>query len=106
MRPLENSDLTPNYITLHRLNKGWCAANSSKGVEQIPSPRPPIDSDQVSRLLQATIRSPSFQGTNALKKLRSLASENEGNRRCIAASGSSHVLASLINPSCCEEKEN
>lgn len=105
MQPLENFDLIPNHM-LRRLIKGWCVANSSKGVEQIPTPRPPINSDQVSKLLQVALRSPSFQAINALKKLRSFAREREGNRRCIAASGSSHVLASLINSYCCEENDN
>lgn len=105
MQPLENLDLTPNH-TLRRLIKGWCFANRSKGVEQIPTPRPPIDSDLVSKLLQAAVRSPSFKGINALKKLRSLAQASEVNRQCIAASGSSLVLASLISSYSCEENDN
>ena len=84
----------------------WCIVNSSKGVEQIPTSRPPIDSDQVSKLLEAARRSPSIKGINALKKLRSLVQESEGNRRCIAESSSSLVLASLFNSSCCQEKDN
>lgn len=105
MQQLENFDLTPNHM-LRRLIKGWCVANSSKGVEQIPTPRPPIDSDQVSELLEAALRSPWLEGINALKKLRSLARESEANRQCIAAFGSSHALASLINCYCCEENGN
>jgi len=105
MLPLDNFDLTPNH-TLRRLIKGRCVANNSKGVEQIPSPRPPIDSDHVCKLLEAALRSPSFQGINALKKLRSLARDSEVNRRCMVASGSSLVLASLIKLSFCEEKDN
>jgi hypothetical protein len=105
MQLLENFDLIPNH-TLRRLIKGWCVANSSKGVEQIPTPRPPIDSDQVSMLLESALRSPSLEGINALKKLRSIARESEGNRRSIAASGSSQVLASLMNSYCCEENDN
>lgn len=105
MQPLESFDLTPNH-TLRRLIKGWCVANSSKGVEQISSPRPPIDSHLVSKLLQAAVRSPTFKGINALKKLRSLAQASEGNRQCIAAAGSSLVLASLISSYSCEEKDN
>ena len=105
MQRLENFDLIPNH-TLRRLIKGWCVANSSKGVEKIPTPWPPIDVDQVSMLLESALRSPSFEGINALKKLRSIARESDGNRRCIAASGSSHVLASLMNSYCSEEIDN
>lgn len=105
MQPLENFDLTPNH-TLRRLIKGWCLANSSKGVEQITTPRAPVDSDQISALLEAALRSPAVERISALKKLRSIARESEGNRRCMAAAGSSIVLASLINSSCCDDSEN
>lgn len=105
MQPLQNFDLTPNHM-LRRLIKGWCVANSSNGVEEIPSPRPPVDSNEVSKLLQAALKSPSFDGINALKKLRCFAQESHANRRCIAGFAASHVLVSLINSSCCEEIDN
>lgn len=104
MQLLENFDLIPNH-TLGRLINGWCVANISNGVEQIPKPSPPVESDEVANLLQAAIRSPSFEGINALKKLRCSARESEANRRCIAACGSSLVLASLIKLPCCEEND-
>jgi len=57
-------------------------------------------------LLESALRSPSFEGINALKKLRSIVREREGNRWCITVSGSSHILASLMNSYYSEENDN
>eukprot|EP01018_Ginkgo_biloba_P032342 Gb_17119 [translate_table: standard] len=94
MQLLQNLEVTPNH-TLRRLIQGWCVVNSSKGIDRIPTPKPPIDSLQVSKLLQ-DVKTPPFQ-INALRNLRSLARESERNRRCIVAvSGSGTVLASIV----------
>eukprot|EP01018_Ginkgo_biloba_P012478 Gb_02490 [translate_table: standard] len=103
MQVLENHDLTPNH-TLRRLIQGWCDANSSKGVVRIPTPRPPVDSTQVAKLLH-DVECPPFQ-VNALKKLRGLVAESERNRRCISAAGACDVLISVIEMHSVEMDQN
>lgn len=95
MQVMSNYDMTPNH-TLRRLIQGWCLANSSKGVQQIPMPRPPVDSNQIKKLLQDFESCSPFQGINDLKKLRSLADESVENRRCIADCGGDSALISVI----------
>jgi len=95
MQVMPNYNMTPNYI-LRRLIQGWCLANSSKGVQPIPTPKPPIDSNQVNKLLQDFESCSPFQLINGLKKLRSLADESEANRRCIAVCGGDSALISVI----------
>lgn len=95
MQVMSNYDMTPNH-TLRRLIQGWCIANSSKGVQRIPTPKAPVDSNQVNKLLRDFESCPSFQVVNGLKKLRSLVDESEANRRCIVACGGDSALISVI----------
>lgn len=95
MQVMSNFDMIPNH-TLRRLIQGWCLANSSKGVQRIPTPKPPVDSNQVNKLLRDFESCPPFQVINGLKKLRSLAGESEANRRCIAACGGASALISVM----------
>ncbi|GLJ55801.1 hypothetical protein SUGI_1198140 [Cryptomeria japonica] len=108
---IHNSELTPNH-TLWRLIQQWCDLNSSKGVHRISTPPPPLDTDQLHKLLRDSESSPAsaFQ-VKALKKFRSVAGESESNRRLMAFSDAPAVLVCLIeNPSaetdeagCCYE---
>ncbi|GLJ05431.1 hypothetical protein SUGI_0018120 [Cryptomeria japonica] len=105
MQEIQNFDMTPNH-TLRRLIQGWCVANSSKGVDRIPTPRPPVDSLQVSDLLQQAARSNPFQAIQALKKLNLLIRESQRNRRCIEAAGPGPILIPLLAKWCPEEIES
>ena len=97
-----NQELIPNH-TLRRLIQAWCVANKEYGVERIPTPRQPIDTDQIKRLLR-TISSSSPQQdaqgatfmAEALLKLRTLAKESERNRRLILEAGAPATLASAL----------
>uniref|UniRef100_A0A0D6QU30 RING-type E3 ubiquitin transferase n=1 Tax=Araucaria cunninghamii TaxID=56994 RepID=A0A0D6QU30_ARACU len=104
MQELQNMEFTPNH-TLRRLIQGWCVVNSSKGVDRIPTPRPPLDAAQVSVLLQKAVGTSPFEAIGALKKLRSLARESAQNLRCIAASVPAPALISVLNSNCREEIE-
>nr|WPO07351.1 LaPUB22 [Larix kaempferi] len=95
MQVMPNYDMIPNH-TLRRLIQGWCLANSSKGVQRIPTPKPSIDCNQVNKLLRDFESCPPFQVINGLKKLSSLADESEANRRCIVACGGDSALISVI----------
>ncbi|GLJ55813.1 hypothetical protein SUGI_1198300 [Cryptomeria japonica] len=100
-QPLPNTELTPNH-TLRRLIQQWCVLNSSAGVQRISTPRPPLDADRLNKLL---LDMESFQ-LKALKKLRSVASDSESNRRLIASSAAPAALISVIESyeeGCCYE---
>ena len=98
-----NQELIPNH-TLRRLIQAWCVANKEYGVERIPTPRQPIDTDQIKRLLRTiSSSSPSQQDAlgatfmaEALLKLRTLAKESERNRRLILEAGAPATLASAL----------
>lgn len=96
-----NQELIPNH-TLRRLIQAWCVANKEYGVERIPTPRQPIDTEQIKRLLRTISSSPQqdAQGATfmaeALLKLRTLAKESERNRRLILEAGAPATLASAL----------
>ncbi|KAF8395451.1 hypothetical protein HHK36_019397 [Tetracentron sinense] len=90
---LSDTDLTPNH-TLRRLIQAWCTLNASYGVERIPTPKPPVDKAQIVKLMNdANI--PQLQ-MKSLRRLRSIVSESEANKRCMEAAGAIEFLASMI----------
>ncbi|KAJ9189404.1 hypothetical protein P3X46_000700 [Hevea brasiliensis] len=90
---LNDEDLTPNH-TLCRLIQSWCILNSSHGIERIPTPKPPIDKTQISKLLNDA-KIPHLQ-LKILRKLRSITLESERNRTCLEAAGAVDFLVSVI----------
>ncbi|KEH41880.1 E3 ubiquitin-protein ligase PUB23-like protein [Medicago truncatula] len=93
--------LTPNH-TLRRLIQAWCTMNSSYGIERIPTPKPPTTKNLIEKLLKEASDSPHLL-IQTLKKLKTIASESETNRRCIESAGAVEFLASIVtqnNTSC------
>ncbi|KEH41883.1 E3 ubiquitin-protein ligase PUB23-like protein [Medicago truncatula] len=93
--------LTPNH-TLRRLIQAWCTMNSSYGIERIPTPKPPTTKILIEKLLKEASDSPHLL-IQTLKKLKTIASESETNRRCIESAGAVEFLASIVtqnNTSC------
>lgn len=88
---LESDELIPNH-TLRRLIQTWCVKNQANGVERIPTPKAPLESEEVRGLLweigQCEVA--------AVKELWRLAKECEHNRRCIARAGAVPILAAAI----------
>ncbi|KAK8928177.1 E3 ubiquitin-protein ligase PUB23 [Platanthera zijinensis] len=94
-QPLPDSDIcTPNH-TLLRLIQAWCVANAASGVHRIPTPRAPIDRNQISKLLQEAKQS-TANHLPFLQKLQQIISCGEASRRCIEASEAVDFLASLV----------
>ncbi|KAL3379347.1 hypothetical protein AABB24_000183 [Solanum stoloniferum] len=87
-------ELTPN-VTLRRLIQSWCTINASHGIERFPTPKPPVSKPQIIKLLKEA-KSPKMQ-MKSLKRLRSIASENDANKRCMESAGAMEFLASIIN---------
>ncbi|MED6108785.1 hypothetical protein PIB30_027476 [Stylosanthes scabra] len=98
---LEILDLTPNH-TLRRLIQAWCTLNASHGVERIPTPKPPVNKEQVSKLIKDASSSSSYNDdqdsllSQCLMRLKSMAAESESNRRCIESAGAVEFLASIV----------
>ncbi|XP_058205331.1 E3 ubiquitin-protein ligase PUB22-like [Rhododendron vialii] len=90
---LSNPDLTPNH-NLRRVIQSWCTLNASHGIERVPTPKPPVNKSQIIKLLKDA-KSPQMQ-IKCLKRLRSIASTSETNKRCIESSGGVDFLASLV----------
>ncbi|KAF9680797.1 hypothetical protein SADUNF_Sadunf06G0158800 [Salix dunnii] len=91
---ISGCEVTPNH-TLRRLIQSWCTLNASYGIERIPTPKPAINKIQVSKILSAA-KSPQQQ-VDCLRKLRSIANENETNKRCMEAAGAVDFLVSVVN---------
>ncbi|KAJ7522623.1 hypothetical protein O6H91_18G020100 [Diphasiastrum complanatum] len=94
-----NPELLPNH-TLRRLIQEWCVANQSKGVERIPTPKPPAELHQVKALL-SEIDQKANKNVAALKRLRSMAKESERNRLCLVEAGAISILSGFL--SCFDE---
>ncbi|XP_058205333.1 E3 ubiquitin-protein ligase PUB22-like [Rhododendron vialii] len=90
---LSNPDLTPNH-NLRRVIQSWCTLNASHGIERVPTPKAPVNKSQIIKLLKDA-KSPQMQ-IKCLKRLRSIASTSETNKRCIESSGGVDFLASLV----------
>ncbi|KAJ9541439.1 hypothetical protein OSB04_027945 [Centaurea solstitialis] len=94
---LTDIELTPNH-TLRRLIQSWCTINAPFGIERFPTPRLPISKSQILKLLQDS-KSPSML-MKSLKRLKTIASESDMNKRSMEAVGAADYLASIItNPS-------
>ncbi|GMG98405.1 hypothetical protein Nepgr_000245 [Nepenthes gracilis] len=88
-----DSDLTPNH-TLRRLIQGWCVANAKNGVDQIPTPKTPLDRHVVAKIIR-DLKYPHLL-SDSLRKMEALASESEKNRKFLLESGVANSLISLI----------
>nr|XP_043611173.1 E3 ubiquitin-protein ligase PUB23-like [Erigeron canadensis] len=87
-------DLTPNH-TLRRLIQSWCTLNASLGVERFPTPRPSISKTDIIKLLKES-KSPHLQ-MNSLKRLKTIVSENEKNKRLMESVGATDYLTTILN---------
>lgn len=91
---LSDTEMTPN-ITLRRVIQSWCTLNASHGVERFPTPKPPVSKSQILKLLRQAKSSPEMQIT-CLQTLKSIALENEANKRCMENAGVAAFLAAII----------
>ncbi|KAL0309457.1 UNVERIFIED_CONTAM: E3 ubiquitin-protein ligase PUB22 [Sesamum radiatum] len=90
---LYDTELTPN-ITLRRLIQSWCTLHAAQGIQRLPTPKAPVSKPQLLKLLNDA-KTPQLQ-FECLKRLRSIASQNQTNRRCMETAGTAEFLASLI----------
>ncbi|KAL7137252.1 hypothetical protein ABFS83_10G080400 [Erythranthe nasuta] len=86
------ADLTPN-ITVRRLIQSWCTLHA---VERLPTPKPPATKPQILKLLRDAAKSPPQAQIKCLQKLRSIAAQNETNKRCMETAGAAEFLAAFV----------
>ncbi|KAG0502754.1 hypothetical protein HPP92_002826 [Vanilla planifolia] len=102
--PVDSIELTTPNHTLRRLIQSWCIANSSAGVDRIPTPRSPLTRTQLSALLLELETSTSSSiRLLSLRKLKSIASNSASNRLTVASSDAVDFLASVVERSPEEE---
>ncbi|XP_074298448.1 U-box domain-containing protein 21-like [Silene latifolia] len=94
---LRTLDPIPNH-TLRRMIQDWCVDNRSHGVERIPTPRVPISSDEVGRVLEriSLTRAPQ-ECKELVGRITRLMKESEKNKRCILGNGAAATLASTFH---------
>ncbi|XP_074267781.1 U-box domain-containing protein 21-like [Silene latifolia] len=103
---LRSLEPIPNH-TIRRMIQDWCVENRAHGVERIPTPRIPVSSDEVGRILEKISISRAPQDCKDLVgKIVRLMKESERNRVCIVGNGATRVLASTFNAFAEGEGEN
>uniref|UniRef100_A0A0C9S5V7 RING-type E3 ubiquitin transferase n=1 Tax=Wollemia nobilis TaxID=56998 RepID=A0A0C9S5V7_9CONI len=104
MQSLEDFTLIPNH-TLRRLIQEWCVANSSKGIERIPTPKQPADPRMVRSAIQeaSSLSSSTSARATALRTLKNLGKECERNKVILAEEGIVAVLVAILTSSSSEE---
>ncbi|XP_060196921.1 E3 ubiquitin-protein ligase PUB24-like [Lycium barbarum] len=85
--------LTPNHM-LGRFIRSWTISNAGKGIEQIPSPKYPLNKSHVIRLIRQVNNRELY--LQALRKMVTMISENETNKKCLDGAGAIKALVSLI----------
>ncbi|KAL3628139.1 hypothetical protein CASFOL_027185 [Castilleja foliolosa] len=85
--------VTPN-ITLRRLIQSWCTIHAADGVERLPTPKPAVSKSQIQKILNGA-QNPQTQ-IESLQILKSIASQNQTNKRCMENAGVPEFLSSLI----------
>ncbi|XP_044462670.1 E3 ubiquitin-protein ligase PUB24-like [Mangifera indica] len=96
-----DSDLTPNH-TLRRLIQAWCTENAALGVDRIPTPKTPLNKFHFIKLINDLWR-PQLDQIQTLRKLESLAVENERNRKYMTEAGLPKAILAFLE-SCFERK--
>ncbi|OIT22242.1 PREDICTED: E3 ubiquitin-protein ligase PUB24-like [Nicotiana attenuata] len=85
--------LTPNHM-LGRLIRSWTIGNAENGIEQIPSPKYPMNKSHVIRLIRQMNNRETY--VEALRKMGNMVSENEKNKKCLNEAGAIKAMVCFI----------
>ncbi|XP_016511355.2 E3 ubiquitin-protein ligase PUB24-like [Nicotiana tabacum] len=85
--------LTPNHM-LGRLIRSWTIGNAENGIEQIPSPKYPMNKSHVIRLIRQVNNRELY--VEALRKMGNMVSENEKNKKCLNEAGVIKAMVCFI----------
>lgn len=92
-QPLPDLDMTPNH-TLRRLIQAWCVTNAANGIERIPTPKPPVNKEQIIKLLEEAMNAQTQ--IKSILNLKAIASQSERNKRVIEAAGAVSTLSFIV----------
>ncbi|MCD7466547.1 hypothetical protein HAX54_003358 [Datura stramonium] len=91
--PRDTALLTPNHM-LGRFIRSWTICNAEKGIEQIPSPKYPLNKSHVIRLIRQVHNRELY--LQALRKMVTMISENEENKKCLDEGGAIKAMVFFI----------
>ncbi|XP_011021738.1 PREDICTED: U-box domain-containing protein 21-like [Populus euphratica] len=95
-RVLRSLDPIPNH-TIRKMIQDWCVANSSYGIERIPTPRIPVSSEEALeihfKIKTACKNGDQIGCQNLAAKIKALAKESERDKSCLVATGTAGVLS-------------
>ncbi|KAK4750835.1 hypothetical protein SAY87_004317 [Trapa incisa] len=96
---LKSSDQIPNHA-LRRMIQDWSVENRRFGIERVPTPRVPVTSLEISRILSGledSIRSLDiYRCLQSVQKINKYGRESEKNKSCIVTNGASKVLSAAF----------
>ncbi|KAL3646914.1 hypothetical protein CASFOL_009458 [Castilleja foliolosa] len=87
--------ITPNII-LCRLIQSWCTLHTTKGIHRLPTPKPHLTKSQLLKILNEAKNSNPHTQMKCLQIIRSFASHNQSNKRCMESVGAAGFLSDLI----------
>lgn len=91
--PRDTALLTPNHM-LGRFIRSWTICNAEKGIEQIPSPKYPLNKSHVIKLIRQVNNRHLY--LEALRKMLTMISENEENSKCFDEGGAIKAMVFFI----------
>ncbi|GAV74212.1 U-box domain-containing protein [Cephalotus follicularis] len=99
VRVLESLDPIPNHMILKKM-QDWCVENRSYGIERIPTPKIPVSSVEVLKILAkitaACRREDQVGCRDLVVKIKALMKDSERNRMCIVANRTGSVLSAAF----------
>ncbi|GFZ17736.1 E3 ubiquitin-protein ligase PUB24-like protein [Actinidia rufa] len=91
--PMDTEYLTPNH-TLRRLIQAWCVANANNGIDQIPTPKSPLNKSHIFKLIR-NLNVPKLH-LKVLKTMEEIAEESEKNRTCMVEAGAIKAMVLMV----------
>ncbi|KAJ0764749.1 putative U box domain, armadillo-like helical, Zinc finger, RING/FYVE/PHD-type [Helianthus annuus] len=106
---LTSLEPVPNH-TIRKMIQDWCVENKSYGFDRIPTPRAPVSSGQVVRILSKIVAMRGNGNVDGVKelvvKIKDLVKESERSKRCIVSNGTPRVLRETLEAFSYENQEN
>ncbi|GFP82679.1 E3 ubiquitin-protein ligase pub23 [Phtheirospermum japonicum] len=87
--------ITPNII-LRRLIQSWCTLHAPQGIQRLPTPKAHVSKSQLLKILDEAKKSNPQTQMKCLQSIRSIASQNQTNKRCMESAGVPGFLSDLI----------
>ncbi|KAL3623452.1 hypothetical protein CASFOL_032268 [Castilleja foliolosa] len=87
--------ITPNLI-LRSMIQSWCTLHSPQGIQTLPIPETHVSKSQLLKILDEARNNNLLTQIKCLQNIRSIASKNQANKRCMESAGMPGFLSDLI----------